>query len=157
MVIVPFQPQRSLPQFSHLVAAYEVLDGDTVAVSLDLGFRTTIRTRVRLPYIDAPEMTDSRQRAAAMAVRELAWHWLAAIPPGRLMCWTTDQPDKYGDRWSGTFYDLAKPVMEETLHEFLLRQGCAKRYRGGAKPSWTDAELAAIIASVESLLQRKIT
>jgi micrococcal nuclease len=42
--------------YTYRVASYRVVDGDTLDVSLDLGFSTFRREKIRLARINAPEM-----------------------------------------------------------------------------------------------------
>ncbi len=79
--------------FDALIA--RVVDGDTVDVWLDLGFRTWTQQRLRLRDIDAPEVygrnASEEGRASKAALAEL-------LPERSEVLASTTRQDKYG-RW----------------------------------------------------------
>lgn len=93
-----------------------VIDGDTMAVSIDLGFRLTAKMPIRLAGINAPEH-NTKAGAAATAWAE---QWFAAHP-GRLTVVTAPAPEKYG-RWLGTITADGDPV---SINDAALAAGVA--------------------------------
>lgn len=87
-----------------------VVDGDTVDVTVDLGFRVSIRLRVRLAGCNAPERSTDAGRAAADAAR--AW----VVEHGQAVEIATQKsPEKFG-RWLATVvaadgHDLAADLI----------------------------------------------
>lgn len=69
-----------------------VVDGDTVEVNVDVGFRLSVRTPVRLAGINAPEMNTAAGHEAK--------DWLEEHLPEELTIQTVKPQDKYG-RWLG--------------------------------------------------------
>lgn len=98
-----------------------VIDGDSLVVRLDLGYRVWHQTRIRLLGIDSPERgevgwADARDSLAAMA------------PTGAPCVVTSTGPDKYGDRWLGQVRIGAIDLAAEQL-----ARGVAQPYTGGAR------------------------
>lgn len=96
-----------------------VIDGDTVRLDIDLGFRLQLRETFRLSNVNCAELgTDLGQQA-----KDFAIDWFA-INDGKCMI-RSDKPlssDKYG-RW------LAKIYGGETcLNELLLQNSLAVPY-----------------------------
>jgi endonuclease YncB( thermonuclease family) len=87
-----------------------IVDGDTLDADIDLGFRITVRQRVRLHGIDAPELHGATA-AAGKAARE----YLKTILAQR-QTWTfrSMKPrDKYG-RWLAIIYHYDEETNETT-------------------------------------------
>lgn len=95
-----------------------VVDGDTVRLSVDVGFRMRFEDSFRLYGIDAPEGKSTP--AAAYLSNRLA--------PGQEITVATYKPDKYG-RW------LCDLITDDgdLLNMELVRAGLAVPYFGGAK------------------------
>jgi endonuclease YncB( thermonuclease family) len=91
-----------------------VIDGDTVVVRADLGFRVGADITVRLRGINCPEMV----LATGKEAKRLTEAWLANRPGLELEC---HGPDKFGGRWDGRLF--AGP---QDLAEALLAAGHAK-------------------------------
>ena len=77
-----------------------VIDGDTVIVSIDLGFNLALTQTIRIKGINAPETrtTNLKEKARGLAVKAFAETWLQDKP---LLIKTTKN-DKYG-RMLGDF------------------------------------------------------
>lgn len=107
-----------------------VVDGDTVDISIDLGFDVWTKQRIRLAGIDAAEHTFPFGKATADFVR--------AALEGKTVRIQITKPDKYG-RYLGTVF-LGSTV---SINDQLLRNNLAKAYNGESKAGiWTDAQLA---------------
>ena len=102
-----------------------IVDGDTVDVTLDLGFGLSLKQRLRVIGVDAPELrsSDPSERERAQAARAFAEQWLTS--DGQMVV-TTYKDDKYG-RILG---DFKRERHSETFSEALLSSGHAVRYRG---------------------------
>jgi endonuclease YncB( thermonuclease family) len=129
-------------KFTKPVLTYEVIDGDTVKVSLDLGFNIEFKTHVRVYLVDTPEKRVAEQKQAALAVKAIVQDWFAGIPADKLMCESVCA-DKYGERWVGDFFCLGAE-REQSLSRFLIDNGYAHYYDGTTKDPWTEDELSAI-------------
>nr|VFK37399.1 MAG: micrococcal nuclease [Candidatus Kentron sp. TC]VFK37714.1 MAG: micrococcal nuclease [Candidatus Kentron sp. TC]VFK51480.1 MAG: micrococcal nuclease [Candidatus Kentron sp. TC] len=97
-------------------SASRVVDGDTIDLVVDLGFRISIDVRVRLAGIDAPERYTDDGKKATARLEELA---------PRIASLSTRKTGKYG-RWLGTLYD------EEgnDINAQLVREGHAREVVG---------------------------
>jgi micrococcal nuclease len=102
-----------------------VVDGDTVDVTLDLGFGVSIKQRLRVIGVNAPEprSPDPEQREKAQAAKVFAEQWL--IANGQMIV-TTYKNDKYG-RILG---DFRREHHAESFSEALLASGHAVAYTG---------------------------
>jgi endonuclease YncB( thermonuclease family) len=102
-----------------------IVDGDTLDADIDLGFRITVRQRVRLHGIDAPELHGATA-AAGKAARE----YLAELLRTQ-MAWqfqTIKPRDKYG-RWLATI-DATDPTTGQptTINRQMIEAGHAVLY-----------------------------
>ncbi len=86
--------------FTYWATVLRVVDGDTVDLAVDVGFRITVTDRFRLLGIDAPELRTPTYEAGHAARR-----WLEALIAGRELLIETHKPatDKYG-RWLATLF-----------------------------------------------------
>lgn len=113
-----------------------VIDADSLAVAIDLGFHTWIHARVRLARIDAPERNTAAGRAAATWLRErLADHGNALYVRslGRDDAAGTWQPAASFERWIAEAW-FAWPVGPlDNLSDALVAAGHAT-YRPGDGP-----------------------
>ena len=139
--------------YSYYLKISRVVDGDTVDVSLDLGFSILHKARVRLMGIDTPE---SRTRDKAQKVFGLASKQrlkdLLKMGTVRMEC--TKEKGKFG-RILGTLYieDPEGNVPEFCINDRLCEpcecplpgwspEGCsyhvhARPYFGGSKEGWS--------------------
>lgn len=106
----------------------KVVDGDTVDITIDLGFSLTTKQRVRLNGIDTPESItkDEYEKKFGLEAKKFIADWFAS---GKSLKVRTEKDDKYG-RILGEFYVDGE---KETLNEQLIRLGYAWGYDGGTK------------------------
>ena len=103
------------------------MDGDTLLVKMDLGFRICLAHKLRLRGIDTPEMSTKEGKHARTFVRGR----LSRVPWVVITSW---RPDKYGRYLSEVFYgrDEKDPQVVahegKYLNEELLKAGLAVRY-----------------------------
>lgn len=109
-----------------------VVDGDTIDVLVDLGFDITIKERVRLARINAPEMTGAEKTKGALAKA-----FLVKLLEGRefVIVQTVKDKEKYGRYLAEvTFIDEALSVggIEKVvnLSDSMLAEGYAVPYKG---------------------------
>jgi micrococcal nuclease len=107
-----------------------VVDGDTVDLSIDLGFDIWHKTRVRLLGIDTPEKWYNYGKVVkAYVVEQLE---------GKPVQIVSTKQDKYGRYLVQIYLDSGV----ETFNKHLIDQGMAKSYFGAARGSlWRDDEL----------------
>lgn len=94
-----------LTDFRYTVTLDRIIDGDTVVVTVDLGFRLYHQTSLRLAGINAPELATDAGKAARQALVDLLAAKLPPPPaPQELLAVTYKSGvDKYG-RWLADLY-----------------------------------------------------
>lgn len=118
------------------------VDGDTVDLCCDLGFRIAGFMRFRLLAVgtglDTPEKTG---RTRSMGLAALAYvDRLISAPGAELEVLSLGEVDKYGGRWDARIslvmqLDVARVRVD--LGDHLIRFGFAQPYDGkGARPTW---------------------
>ena len=145
------------------VADYEVIDGDTVRVLIDLGFGTYLgkesnkRTwySVRIVGIDTPEKRGAQHRAAGKAVTKVVKNLLGMLSgTGQPLYVKSIKRDKFGGRVVGDIrWDGSDDKGVVSLSEWLMANKLAKVYDGGRKQIWSDDELTEVEAQSERLLE----
>lgn len=133
-----------------------VIDGDSLRVVLDLGWRIYQITDVRLANLNAPEVT-GLERQAGLAVRLFTENWIERRPSGLWLDsfkWPEGR-SKYGQSL-GLIVDRSTTDLEgsATLNTQLLVHGLAKPYDGnGPMPRFGGIECEEIVRKVEELLK----
>lgn len=114
----------------------EVIDGDTFDATIDLGFSTFKKERLRLKGVDTPELRTSnkREKNAAILVTEFVKHLLK----DRTLVIETNKKGGFG-RYIADIY----LPQGGTLSNYLLKRGLAREYKARA-PEWTEEQLAHI-------------
>lgn len=108
----------------------KVVDGDTVDVSIDLGFDVWHKQRIRLNGIDAPEKNTPLGKVLKI--------YLISLLEGKTVKLEVTKPDKYG-RYLGKIYLDS----EESINDQLVRFNLAKGYSGASRVGmWTEEELS---------------
>lgn len=92
--------------YAYRATLVRVVDGDTVDLEMDLGFRITHALRVRLLGIDAPELRGATREAGAAARDALHAMVAPASEGGALLVRTHkgDRRDGFG-RYLATLFD----------------------------------------------------
>lgn len=106
--------------YQYKATVENVVDGDTIDVSIDVGFKITIRQRVRLARIDTPERGQPGYAAAKDFVRDVALNKPVMLK--------TEKVSKWG-------HYLAEITLEDgrNLNDTLVQAQLAKYYNGGHK------------------------
>ena len=97
-----------------------VVDGDTVDLTIDLGFHTYVVKRVRLSRINAPERFTEEGKLAKAFVENALAVGMEVIVQTQL-----DSKDKYGRVLGEIFIDK-----HFSLNEMMLMNGLAVPYNG---------------------------
>ena len=109
--------------FNYTAHVDRVIDGDTVDVSIDLGFDIWHKVRLRLNGLDTPEKnTELGKTVAAFVKSELE---------GKDIVISTLKPDKYGRYLVEITKDGA------SFNKMLIDKGYAHPYDGGKKIAWS--------------------
>jgi len=78
--------------YTYVATVQRVVDGDTIALDVNLGFRTWRRASFRLVGINARELH-------ALGGPEARDNLAAVLPPGTVVTLTSVKPDKFGERY----------------------------------------------------------
>lgn len=99
-----------------------VIDGDTIVVSIDLGFHISLTQTIRIKGIDAPEARTSNQqeKVLGLAAKAFVENW---VQNKRLLI-TTTKDDKYGRMLGDIICDKTK----DNLFDVMISAGHAKVY-----------------------------
>lgn len=82
--------------YTYRISGVRVIDGDTIECDIDLGFRVTLREKIRLLGYDAPEAHSAEGRVATKIMENFT-------EDGKVLTLQTTRQGKYG-RWLGTLY-----------------------------------------------------
>lgn len=117
------------PTYIYRGKCLRVVDGDTVDLMIDAGFKLTVTARFRLAGINTPELksADEAERARALEAKNFLTEKImpAVVEVGQwpLTVQTMKDPDVYG-RW------LARILVgDEDVNQTLLDRGFASIYR----------------------------
>ena len=105
----------------------KVVDGDTLDVSIDLGFSITSIQRIRLSGVDTPETNtkDDMERKLGNDAKSFVSNW---VSEQKQMTIKTTKDDKYGRMLGEISGDDGL-----TINQILLEKGYAWPYDGNAK------------------------
>jgi micrococcal nuclease len=102
-----------------------IVDGDTMDVIIDLGFKITTNQRIRLANINTPETytvkKNSEEYQKGMAAKQYVEQRIAANS-NEILLETEKDTEKYG-RYIGTIWLADKEI---TLNDELVEMGHAK-------------------------------
>ena len=116
--------------YTYFVSSVDrVVDGDTVDVTIDLGFDLTKKERVRLAGIDTPESRtrDLEEKAMGLEAKD---HLTGMLESSDKLIVKTEKDGKYG-RMLGWFYK--NEDAKYSINETMIEQGYAWKYDGGKK------------------------
>ena len=110
----------------------KVIDGDTLDLFIDLGFKVGFNTRIRMIGIDTPE----KWHPYGKVVKS----YLQQILEGQTIYLDVTKKDKYG-RYLGVVY--LNESDEVSVNQMLINENMAKAYHGASREDiWTDEELS---------------
>lgn len=105
----------------------EVVDGDTLWVVIDCGFRVWVEQKLRLRGLDAPELSTATGRRTRAFVEE-------ALGQAEFVVLSTQRTDKYDRYLADLFYRPGEPDPQRVLadgvylNQQLLDEGWAQRW-----------------------------
>jgi len=121
--------------FDYMVKVTRVVDGDTIDVSVDLGFDIWHNARVRMMGIDTPESRTRNLEEKALGLASKAR--LKELLKGqkvRLEC-SKEGKGKFG-RILAEVVTIDKEGNEINVNNRLIEEGHARPYYGGKKVPW---------------------
>ena len=111
-----------------------VVDGDTIDISIDLGFDLTKKERVRLAGIDTPETRTKVPKEKEMGYQATEFLEMHLMEATKLTV-KTEKDGKFG-RMLGWLYKSEKDVT--SINEIMIDEGYAWAYDGGTKEKNLD-------------------
>ena len=111
-----------------------VVDGDTIDISIDLGFDLTKKERVRLAGIDTPETRTKNPKEKEMGYQATEFLEMHLMEATKLTV-KTEKAGKFG-RMLGWLYKSEKDVT--SINEIMIDEGYAWAYDGGTKEKNLD-------------------
>jgi len=115
-----------------------VVDGDTIDISIDLGFDLTKKERVRLAGIDTPEKRTKDQREKEMGYQATEFLEMHLMEATKLTV-RTEKDGKFG-RMLGWLYKTDEDTM--SINQIMIDKGYAWSYDGGTKEKNLDDLMA---------------
>tara|TARA_R100001163_G_C4953208_1_gene120106 strand:+ start:27 stop:386 length:360 start_codon:yes stop_codon:yes gene_type:complete len=118
--------------YEYFAELRRVVDGDTVDVTIDCGFKMHIKERVRLKGINTPECRtrDLEEKARGLAAKARLVEILESWGNKMVIRTSIDKKGKFG-RLLG---ELISPNEEESnANKILLEEGHAVEYHGGKR------------------------
>ncbi len=121
------------------IRTFKFVDGDTLDATVDMGLKIRADIRVRVPGIDCPEVRRLKTRKAGEAAKYAAELWMYRNGLANKYIWSKEMlADKYG-RVMGDVIFIENH--SNSLSSYLLKEGYARTYEGGAKKEWADEHL----------------
>jgi micrococcal nuclease len=110
--------------YEYAAKLLRVVDGDTIDVSIDLGFSISIKQRVRLARINTPETRtkDPIEKAAGIAASEFLKGFLAVNHNSLIIRTQVDKRGKFGRVLGEVFAD------GYCVNDLMLEKGHAVPY-----------------------------
>ncbi len=106
-----------------------IVDGDTIDISIDLGFDLTKKERVRLAGIDTPETRTKNPKEKEMGYQATEFLEMHLMEATKLTV-RTEKDGKFG-RMLGWLYKSENDVT--SINETMIDEGYAWAYDGGTK------------------------
>ena len=106
-----------------------IVDGDTIDISIDLGFDLTKKERVRLAGIDTPEKRTKNLKEKEMGYQATEFLEMHLMEASKLTV-KTEKDGKFG-RMLGWLYKSDKDTM--SINQIMIDKGYAWPYDGGTK------------------------
>jgi len=106
-----------------------IVDGDTIDISIDLGFDLTKKERVRLAGIDTPEKRTKNQKEKEMGYQATEFLEMHLMEATKLTV-RTEKDGKFG-RMLGWLYKTDEDTT--SINQIMIDKGYAWAYDGGTK------------------------
>ena len=116
--------------FHYKATVDRVIDGDTIDVTLDLGFDISYRGRIRFQGINAPESRtrDAVEKQAGLAAKRYVEDWINGHEQRVIIQTSLDDRGKFGRILGRILNDEG-----ECLNDELVSLGHATPYDGGKR------------------------
>lgn len=116
--------------FHYRASVDRIVDGDTIDVTLDLGFDIQLKGRIRFAGINAPESRtrDAVEKEAGLAAKRYVEDWTSALENKVIIQTTLDDKGKFGRILGRILNDEG-----ECLNDEMVSLGHATPYFGGKR------------------------
>ena len=121
--------------YTYKIKLDRVIDGDTIDAYIDLGFKVSVKKRIRFKGINTPESRtrDLEEKARGLAAKDRLKNLLEGANTIQLKSYGVG---KYG-RCLGELYidmiDGKECLTLENVNELLIKEGHAVEYDGGKR------------------------
>lgn len=105
--------------YTYRATVYNVVDGDTVDVNVDLGFKIYTKQRIRLNRINTPERGEIGFNAATDRLKELILNKEVTLITNRISKWGYYLGDIY--------------INDLSINQIMMDEKLANPYNGGTK------------------------
>ena len=105
--------------FTYRAKVYNIVDGDTIDVEIDLGFKIYTKQRIRLNRIDTPERGENGFKEATNRLKELILDKEVTLITNKISKWGYYLGDIY--------------LNDQDINQIMLNENLAKPYSGGTK------------------------
>lgn len=113
--------------YTRKASVERIIDGDTVALTIDLGLYTYVRYSCRLYGINAPELKTQEGKDAKLFLTNL-------LPVGASVEVILIKPDKFAGRFDGNIlYPSATGGRAMCVNDIMIEKGYAVPYFGGPR------------------------
>lgn len=147
--------KRTRKVFTDEILDYDVVDGDTIHCTIDLGYSIYHHTTVRLRNLDTPELKGNLlEKLAANRVKDLVDLMLSRALKDKYI--DLDSYDKITmDGYGRVLGDVYVASADKNLSYLLITYGVARPYNKeeGRKP-WTDDDLNLIIRKCDEATEK---
>lgn len=109
--------------YTRIAQVQRIIDGDTIDVLVDCGFRRYSRERLRLARINTPEIRGNEREQGLIAKAFVE----KAMPEGSVIAFTSLKEDAFG-RWLSEIFYIDQNDLEYNLSDELLAHGLAELY-----------------------------
>lgn len=135
-------PSKALRSFP--ITEARVKDGDTIALTMDLGFDVLFRQDLRVYGVDTPEKSTPEGKM----VIQVAEKWIRSR---KELSVTYHKADKFGGRFNGDLYGDG-----EDFKTFLIQLEVGRPYYGEKKEEWTNEQIEKVRSSATKYLESEV-
>jgi|TARA_R100000084_G_C4601654_1_gene123540 micrococcal nuclease len=121
--------------YEYFAELRRVVDGDTVDVTIDCGFKMHIKERVRLKGINTPECRtrDLEEKARGLAAKARLIDILASWDNKMIIRTSIDKKGKFGRLLGELIHPDGQGSRDDNANKMLLEEGHAVEYHGGKR------------------------
>ena len=121
--------------YEYFAELRRVVDGDTVDVTIDCGFKMHIKERVRLKGINTPECRtrDLEEKARGLAAKARLIDILASWDNKMIIRTSIDKKGKFGRLLGELIHPDGQVSRDDNANKMLLEEGHAVEYHGGKR------------------------